>query len=126
MLGELTGLSIEDIQTELRAGASLAEIAEANGVASELLITALIAEITDVVTTRVETGTLTETQADMLKDKLAARAEAWVTRTHPGAAHEHGTGSTGRAGHHADAEHPKRHGGGPSDWRAHIDAGAIA
>lgn len=75
VLSELLGLDADDIKEQLRDGATLAEIAEAQGVEVSAVVDALVGELEDKVAAGVEDGRLDQAAAD---EKLA-EAEARIT-----------------------------------------------
>ncbi len=74
-LTDLLGLDGEELRTQLRDGATLAEIAEAQGVEVQDVIDELVAEVEERVTNAVENGRIDQAEAD---EKLA-EAEARIT-----------------------------------------------
>lgn len=77
VLTELLGLERSEIAEQLRDGSTLAEIAEANGVTSQELVDALVAESTERVDAAVEAGRL---DADDAAEKLAEITERVTER----------------------------------------------
>ena len=74
-LTDLLGIDGEELRTQLRDGATLAEIAADQGVAVQDVIDELVAEVTERVDNAVENGRIDQTEADQ---KLAD-AEARIT-----------------------------------------------
>ena len=74
-LTDLLGIDGEALRTQLRDGATLAEIAQAQGVEVQAVIDELVAEVTERVDNAVENGRIDQTEADQ---KLA-EAEAKIT-----------------------------------------------
>ena len=74
-LTDLLGIDGEELRTQLRDGATLAEIAEAQGVGADAVVDELVAELEQRVNTAVETGRIDQAEAD---EKLA-EAEARIT-----------------------------------------------
>lgn len=74
-LTDLLGIDGEELRTQLRAGATLAEIAAAQKVDVQLVIDELVAEVTERVDNAVENGRIDQAEAD---EKLA-EAEAKIT-----------------------------------------------
>ena len=66
------GISPEDLRTALQGGQSLAEVAQANGVAAHTVIDAFVADLQTHLATRVTSGDLTQAEAD---EKLANATE---------------------------------------------------
>ena len=54
MIAEAIGIDVETLREELRNGATVAEIAEANGVDPQVVIDALVADYTERVTAWIE------------------------------------------------------------------------
>jgi polyhydroxyalkanoate synthesis regulator phasin len=74
-LTDLLGIDGEELRTQLRAGATLAEIAADQGVAVQDVVDELVAEVTERVDNAVENGRIDQAEAD---EKLA-EAEAKIT-----------------------------------------------
>jgi hypothetical protein len=74
-LTDLLGIDGEELRTQLRDGATLAEIAQAQGVEVQAVIDELVAEVTERVDNAVENGRIDQSEAD---EKLA-EAEAKIT-----------------------------------------------
>jgi polyhydroxyalkanoate synthesis regulator phasin len=74
-LTDLLGIDGEELRTQLRDGATLAEIAQAQGVDVQAVIDELVAEVTERVDNAVEDGRIDQAEAD---EKLA-EAEARIT-----------------------------------------------
>ncbi len=75
---ELLGLTEAEIRTEIQAGSTLAEVAEANGVATQTLIDALVTEHQEHLDQAVTDGRLTEEQAAERSADLEERVTARV------------------------------------------------
>lgn len=60
---DLLGIDAETLRAELAAGSTLAEVAAANGVSSDDLVAALVAEAEERIAEHVEEGSLTEEEA---------------------------------------------------------------
>ena len=73
----IIGIDAESLREQLRAGSSLAEIAEANGVDPQVVIDALVAEATEHLALAVENGRLTQAEAD---ERLADLTERTTER----------------------------------------------
>lgn len=69
---EAIGITAEDLRTALRDGQTIAEVAEANGVAVDTVIAAMVAEAEEHIAERVADGHLTQEEAD---EKLAQLEE---------------------------------------------------
>ena len=74
-LTDLLGIDGEELRTQLRAGATLAEIAAEQGVEGQAVVDELVAEVTERVDNAVENGRIDQAEAD---EKLA-EAEAKIT-----------------------------------------------
>ena len=74
-LTDLLGIDGEELRTQLRAGATLAEIAAEQGVEVQAVVDELVAEVTERVDNAVENGRIDQAEAD---EKLA-EAEAKIT-----------------------------------------------
>ena len=74
-LTDLLGVDGEELRTQLRDGATLAEIAEAQGVGSDAVVDELVAELQERLDNAVENGRIDQAEAD---EKLAD-AEARIT-----------------------------------------------
>jgi polyhydroxyalkanoate synthesis regulator phasin len=74
-LTDLLGIDGEELRTQLRDGATLAEIAEEQGVEVQAVVDELVAEVTERVDNAVENGRIDQAEAD---EKLA-EAEAKIT-----------------------------------------------
>ena len=72
---DLLGIDAQELRTQLRDGATLAEIAEAQGVEVQAVIDELVGEVEERVTNAVENGRIDQAEAD---EKLA-EAEARIT-----------------------------------------------
>ncbi len=74
-LTDLLGIDAQELRTQLRAGATLAEIATAQGVEVQAVVDELVAELDERLTNAVENGRIDQAEADQ---KLAD-AEAKIT-----------------------------------------------
>jgi polyhydroxyalkanoate synthesis regulator phasin len=74
-LTDLLGIDAEELHTQLHDGATLAEIAQAQGVEVQAVIDELVAEVTERIDNAVEDGRIDQAEAD---EKLAD-AEARIT-----------------------------------------------
>lgn len=75
------GIPESTVRSELMAGKSLAQIAQANGKSADDLIKALVTERTSAIDSQVAAGKLTQAQADTMKSTLKDRITAMVDRT---------------------------------------------
>jgi hypothetical protein len=66
------GITVEEFRTALRDGQTIAEVAEANGVAVDAVVTAMVADIETHLAEEVAEGDLTQAEAD---EKLAGATE---------------------------------------------------
>ncbi len=78
-VAELIGIEVEDLRTQLREGASLADVATANGVETQTVIDFIVGERTERIETKVAEGDLTREEADEklegLEDGVTLRVE---------------------------------------------------
>jgi polyhydroxyalkanoate synthesis regulator phasin len=74
-LTDLLGIDAQELRTQLRAGATLAEIAAEQGVEVQAVVDELVAEVTERVDNAVENGRIDQAEAD---EKLV-EAEAKIT-----------------------------------------------
>ncbi len=84
IVAETLGLETDDLLAQLRDGKTVAEIAEAQGVALADVIDAVVAARADQLAAAVEDGTLTQAQADAMQALLRANLEAHFTQGMPG------------------------------------------
>lgn len=102
VIAETLGLETDALQGELQAGKSVAEIAEAQGVALDDVINALTADFAAELDAAVEAGTITREVADARLTLQKAELEAWLNTAHPvrvaGMAAMHGLMMGGRGG----------------------------
>ncbi len=82
VLSEMTGLSVVEISTQLADGATLAEIAEANGVTLDTFIDALLEPRVEWLNEAVSSGMMTQEYADTILDHLRTSLEATLTAEH--------------------------------------------
>lgn len=80
-VSELSGLTPEEIQAQRQEGKSLVEIAAAQGVSEDALVEAIMAAKTEFIQQRVEAGTLTQEQADLILEQMEQRTLQAVNRT---------------------------------------------
>jgi predicted DNA-binding protein (UPF0251 family) len=97
-VGELLGLTPEEIHALRYEGKSLAEIAAAQGVSEDELVAAILAARQEVVQQRVEAGTLTQEQADQMLGVMAQNLHQAVNRTTLGPPEDRGTCGFGSDG----------------------------
>ena len=75
------GISVDDLRTELRDGASIAQVAEEKGVAIDTVIAAIVAERTETIEAKVTAGDLTREEADEKLADLTERVTEQVNAT---------------------------------------------
>ena len=75
---EAIGIESEELRTALRDGSTIAEVAEANDVDVQSVIDALVADAEAAVDQAVDDGRLTEDRAAQVKEALPERIEAMV------------------------------------------------
>jgi len=90
-VGELLGLTPEEIHALRYEGKSLAEIAAAQGVSEDELVAAILEARQEVVQQRVEAGTLTQEQADQMLGVMEQNLHQAVNRTTLGPPEDRGT-----------------------------------
>ena len=83
-LSELSGLTPEEIQAQRQEGKSLVEIAAAQGVSEDALVEAIMAAKKQAVQAKVQDGTLTQEQADLILAHMEQRTHQAVNRTSVG------------------------------------------
>ena len=79
ILSDLTGVSVEDIRGARESGDSLADIAEANGVATDDYVAAVVDAATTAIDDAVADGKLSEDRAAEIKEGLSDKVTAMVT-----------------------------------------------
>lgn len=77
------GISTTDLQTQLRSGKSLAQIATAAGKSTDGLIQAIVQDESAKIDQAVSSGKLTSAQATQIKADLTQRVTTMVNNTHP-------------------------------------------
>ena len=75
------GVSESDLLSALRSGQSIAQVAESKGVEVQKVIDAIVAEAKTKLAAEVETGDLTQAEADERAARLTARVTGMVERT---------------------------------------------
>jgi polyhydroxyalkanoate synthesis regulator phasin len=86
VVAELLGIDVEELRQQLRDGASIADIAEANGVDVQTVIDALVAEANEHLQLAVDDGRLTQEEADAQLDRISERITEMVERSRPAGA----------------------------------------
>jgi len=89
---DVIGISEAELLASLRDGATLAEVAEANDVAPQAVIDALVAAATEAIDAAVEAGDLDADRAAALKEGLVERITERVEEGGPGPGFGHGRG----------------------------------
>jgi hypothetical protein len=84
IVADLTGLSVEDVQAERAEGASVADIAEANGVSIDDVVAKALGERKVILDAKVADGTITQEQADLAYDRMTERLTDRVTTDETG------------------------------------------
>ena len=92
----VTGLTAAQVQTELAAGKTPAQIAEANGKTATDVVNAIVAQRKNALDTAVAAGTISQAQADAELVKATERATTAVNQA--GLADEPGHGGPGHGG----------------------------
>ncbi|NHC16391.1 hypothetical protein [Motilibacter deserti] len=87
----IIGVTADELRTQLEAGKTLAQVAEANGVSQDTLVDKLVAAAKTELADAVKAGKLTQAQADSISADLETRITERVTSTRP---------LGGRGGHH--------------------------
>ncbi len=72
-VAETLGLEVEAVREALRAGSTIAELAEQQGVDVQVVIDAMVAEAAEHLATAVENGRLTQEQADERLEEVTER-----------------------------------------------------
>ncbi len=80
---ELLGIEAETLRAELQGGATLAEVAEANGVATDELVAALVADAMERIDEAVAEGKITAEEAAEKEAQLTERVTARVNGERP-------------------------------------------
>ena len=80
---EALGMTTGALKGELLAGSSIAQVAEARGVAVSVVVDALVADRTEVLNAAVDAGRITREQADARIATLPSRMQELVERSRP-------------------------------------------
>ena len=99
---EALGMSTAELKKHLLDGQSIAQVAEAKGVAVQQVVDALVADRTTALNTAVENGRLTREQADARIASLPERMQELVERTRPADGEGERRGPGRGHGHKAD------------------------
>ncbi|MFC2021255.1 hypothetical protein ACFLU1_05700 [Chloroflexota bacterium] len=102
-VSELLGFTPEELCELRQEGKSLAEIAAEQGVTVDELVGAIMAEKTAAVQARVDDGTITQEQADLMIQQMAERTELAVNRTTTGPVKWRMGGQNGKGAGYGDA-----------------------
>ncbi len=82
VLSDLTGLSVVEISAQLAEGATLAEVAEANGITLDAFVDALLEPRVEWLNEAVSSGAMTQEYADTILDHLRTSLESVLTTEH--------------------------------------------
>lgn len=82
-VADAIGIDVETLRDELRAGSSVADVAEANGVAVDDVIDALVIEAGERLDRAVENGRLTRDEADERLAEIRERITEGIDDTRP-------------------------------------------
>ncbi len=82
-LTDLLGIDAQELRTQLRSGATLAEIAEAQGVEVQAVVDELVAELDERLDNAVENGRLDQADADQKLADAEAKITDMVTNGRP-------------------------------------------
>lgn len=74
---ETIGIEVEDLRSALESGQSIAEVATDNGVEPDIVVEAMVAETAEHLSEKVESGRVTQDEAD---ERLADKTERITTR----------------------------------------------
>jgi hypothetical protein len=110
------GLTPQELRTQLEAGKTLAQIAQAQGISKAALVDKLVAAAKADIAADVKAGRLTQAQADAISKNLEARITAKVDRVGPGP-------GPGRRHHRPDGDDAPPPSGTPAEPSS-IDANA--
>ena len=102
-VSELLGLTPEELCELRQEGKSFAEIAAVQGVTVDELVEAIMTEKTAVVQARVDNGTLTQGQADLMIQHMGERTELAVNRITTGPAELRMGGQNGMSARYGSA-----------------------
>ena len=97
------GISEDELETQLRSGSTVAEVAAARGVDLQTVIDAVVAAQKERLAKAVTDGDLTQAEADQRSADLVQRVTDFVNGKGPGPGRGFGRGPGGR-GHHDEPE----------------------
>lgn len=106
-IADTLGLSTDDLFAALQDGQTVAEVAEAQGVALEDLIAAATADASEALAEAVAAGELTQEEADARMVLLQSRMEDMLSSTHPMATRGGQFMGNARGGHFMDNAGPR-------------------
>lgn len=95
---DLSGLTVEEIQTQRQAGLSLVQIVAEKGITETQLVDAIMTGKKDAVQAQVEAGTLTQERADLMlqnMEQMTVRAVNQTTFGPPAGIRSYGHGQSG-------------------------------
>ena len=98
ILADLTGLSVEDIQAERAEGNSISDIAEANGVSTDTVVSEALAARKAILDAKVADGSITQEQADLAYERMTERVTERVSTDEVGRPSWSGGATGGRGG----------------------------
>ena len=78
------GMTVDQVRTQLEAGKTLAQIAQAKGISKATLVDRLVKAVETDLAQDVKDGKLTQAQADAMKSGLKGRITSMVDRVGPG------------------------------------------
>jgi hypothetical protein len=82
--GQLTGLTVQEIQAERQTGKSLVQIASVHGISEDTLVKAILNARKATLQSAVTTGTITQSQADLMLQNMEQTIKQMVERTNVG------------------------------------------
>jgi len=87
VVAKAIGITEADLNTALQNGQTIADVAKANNVDTQKVIDALVQDGLDELAAKVTAGTITQAQADAMKDQVTQRATDQVNGTFMGGRH---------------------------------------
>lgn len=84
IVADLTGLAVEDVQAQRAAGNSIADIAEANGVSTDTVVSEALAARKAILDAKVADGSISQEQADFAYERMTERITERVTTDEAG------------------------------------------
>ena len=122
-VSELLGLTTDELCDLRQEGKSLAEIAAEQGITVDELVEAIMAEKIEAVQAKIDDGTLTQEQADLIIERMTERTELAVNRTATGPVEWHMGGGYGKSGEGAGTGLANRWGSQNGRGACYGDAG---